>query len=542
MSAGLGAFLVVVALLGATPHAIPQPAASPPIVGARYNLLRDGVATDVGAIRTPVIRWTFQTNGSIATSPLAADVDGDGTLEVVLSEVRAGPAADASRLGYVLDSAGHAKYTVPLRYDASVAAIADLDGDGKPEIVFAEGSHTDHPGALGYRVFRGAGGAPAWAFTTPFIGGEGFFASPAVADLDGDGKLDLVAGSMDHSVYALRGSDGAVLWHSAPLEHYVRNSPPLADLDGDGRLDVTVQTEAGVVHTYDAATGAPKWSADLGDIVAATPAIGDLDGDGKPEIVYSLVVEGGVVALHGDGTMLWTNTAHDFSYRGPTLVDVNGDGLRDVVEGDSGDPSITAYRGTDGAILWDTDLDAPWASGPLVSADIDGDGVSEILAGSDAGLIVLNARTGAIEWTFPLPPIRGEPLVRDIDGDGLAEIPVGAGDGKLYVLGTQPVAGTLRIEPRTLNLRSQGRWVSARLDFAEPVAGDVDPSSLRLGGVAADRVDVLGDSAIRAKFPRGELASVLAPGAHVEVCAAGFLLNDRPFRVCDSIRVISPGR
>jgi len=324
-----------------------------------------------------------------------------------------------------------------------VAAIADLDGDGRPEIVFAEGSHSDQPGSLGYRVVHGVDGSPAWTFTTPFIGGEGFFASPAVADVDGDGKLDLLAGSMDHSVYALRGTDGAVLWHVAGLEHYVRNSPPIADFDGDGRLEITVQTEAAVVHTYDALTGREKWSIDLGDIVASTPAVGDLDGDGRPEIVYSMVVQGGVVALHGNGTLMWRNVAHDFSYRGPTLVDVNGDGRPDVVEGDTDDPSVTAYRGTDGAILWETHLPGPWASGPLVTADIDGDGTPEILSGSDAGLIALDAQTGAILWTFRMPPIRGEPLVRDIDGDGLAEILVGAGDGRLYVLGaaTPPSGG-----------------------------------------------------------------------------------------------------
>src|SRR6266571_4092100 len=306
---GFIALFVVISLLGSTPHVLPQPTASPPIVVSRDNLLRTGVATDVGMIRNPTVLWTFRTNGT-ATSPLAADSDGDGKLEVILGEVRAGPAADGSRLGYVLDDTGGVKYTVPLRYDASVAAIADLDGDGKPEIVFSEASHTDQPGDLGYRVAHGLSGAPLWSFTTPFIGGEGFFASPAIADLDGDGKLDLVAGSMDHSVYALRGLDGHALWHSAQLEHYVRNSPPLADIDGDGRLDVTVQTEAGVVHTYDAASGAPKWSADLGDIVASTPAVGDLDGDGKPDIAFSMVVAGGVAALHGNGTRMWQNTAH----------------------------------------------------------------------------------------------------------------------------------------------------------------------------------------------------------------------------------------
>src|SRR3990170_1092826 len=178
MKVGVGLLIVLVAL-SASPQAVsPEPAAGLPIVVPRYNLLRTGVATDVGAIVTLTVRWTFQTNGTVATSPLVADVDGDGKAEVVLSEAKPLAAADGSRLGYVLDATGRAERTVPLRYDASVAAIADLDGDGMPEIVFAEGSHSDQPGSLGYRVVHGVDGSAAWTFTSPFFGGEGFFASP----------------------------------------------------------------------------------------------------------------------------------------------------------------------------------------------------------------------------------------------------------------------------------------------------------------------------------------------------------------------------
>jgi outer membrane protein assembly factor BamB len=290
-------------------------------------------------------------------------------------------------------------------------------------------------------------------------------------------------------------------------------------------------------------SGAQEWTVDLGDIVAATPSIGDFDGDGSLEIVYALVVDGGHAVLRGDGSLVWQNPVHDFSYRGSALVDVDGDGLVDVIDGDSNDPSVTAYRGTDGAVLWDVPLAAAWASGPIVAADTDGDGAMEVLVGSDAGLQALDAATGVTEWFLPLPPIRGEPLVKDIDGDGEAEILVGAGDGQLYVLGTPPsVAATLRVEPRTLNLRSNGQSVNAHLEFAEPVAGMVDPSTLRLEGVPADRVQVHGNTTIHAKFSREALIQVLSQGESVEVCATGALTDGRTFRACDVIRVILPGK
>lgn len=428
--------VLVMLVAAASPAMTPSASGGDGVVVARYNQMRTGVATDVGHITQPTILWSFKTNGTIATSPLAADVNGDGNLEVFLGEYMPGGASDGSRHAYVLDAHGNALYTIPMRYNGVAAAAAELDGDPGMEIVFSMASHSDEAGGLGYRVFNGEDGSPVWSFDTSNSPGEGFFASPALLDVNGDGGLDLIAGAMDDTVYALRGVDGTPLWQSPALGHYVRHATPMADVNGDGRMDVTVQTEAGDAFLFDALTGAEEWRTDLGMIVAATPAIGDLDGDGSLEIVYSLVVDGGVVAVHGDGTILWRQTVHDASYRSPTLVDVDGDGILDVVEGDSDDPAITAYRGTDGTILWDTKLVGPWASGALVTADIDGDGAMEILAGTDHGLTVLSASTGAIEWEFALPgTIRGEPLVRDIDGRGGAEILVGAGDGTLYALG-----------------------------------------------------------------------------------------------------------
>ncbi|HEV8594803.1 MAG TPA: VCBS repeat-containing protein, partial [Thermoplasmata archaeon] len=287
--------LVTVGLASAPPVGIDaRPDAVPPpvVVVSRYDQARTGVATDVGDITAPAILWSFQTNGTVATSPLAADLDGDGTLEIIFGEFKPDDAQDGSRLAYVLDNDRSVRYTVPMRYNSVVSAIADLDGDGRPEVVFSEGSHWEVTGDLGYRVVRGSDGSPFWSMTTSSSPGEGFFASPALTDVDGDGGLDLIAGAMDDTVYALRGTDGSVLWSVPQIGHYVRHSTPMADFTGDGRPDVTVQTEAGVALAYDAAAGLQEWLVDLGDIVAATPAIGDLDGDGRPEIVYSLVEDG----------------------------------------------------------------------------------------------------------------------------------------------------------------------------------------------------------------------------------------------------------
>lgn len=97
---------------------------------------------------------------------------------------------------------------------------------------------------------------------------------------------------------------------------------------------------------------------------------------------------------------------------------------------------------------------------------------------------------------------------------------------------------SLRVNPETLNNASNGRWVTARLNFSEEVARDVDNASLRLEGIAADRMQVLDNTSVMAKFPRAELIAILPIGVDVQVCLTGTLKDGRTFESCDTIRVI----
>ena len=105
----------------------------------------------------------------------------------------------------------------------------------------------------------------------------------------------------------------------------------------------------------------------------------------------------------------------------------------------------------------------------------------------------------------------------------------------------EELTATLRVMPRTLNVRSSGRWVTARIEFARPVAGDVEPASLHLEGVLASRVWMADGTTAMAKFGRGELIDALPVGTAAQVCVAGRLTDGRAFGACDAIRVLDPG-
>lgn len=97
-------------------------------------------------------------------------------------------------------------------------------------------------------------------------------------------------------------ADGSIAWevNYAGSEGNVRASPAVADIDGDGQLEVLLTYGCyGKIHAYDGATGAEEWSFQLGPRTIGTPSIGDLDGDGKLEIVVPSY-DGKVWVLTGD--------------------------------------------------------------------------------------------------------------------------------------------------------------------------------------------------------------------------------------------------
>jgi len=443
------ALTAVLAVMMANPAAMVTAQHKDPIAQSdavfRYDWNRTGVAQESSNIAVPQLRWAFQTDGVFATMPLTYDVNSDGKMEVFFGQIKWN---DETRTFYALNSLGQPIWTDRVKWDVRANAVSDIDGDGRPEVIFSEYSFEPRNGMSLY-VADAATGTVKWTYMdVGTFWEEGFFASPVLFDVNGDRVKDLTLGSLDRYIYAFDGTSGSVLWKSPVFEHYILASSPFTDLNGDGERDFVALDNHGVAMAYSIKTHSLLWERTVGYGVEATPAIGDLDGDGRPEIVFSFIDSGGIQVLRNDGSLFWGNDDHTYFYTSPTLVDVDGDGLPDVVNGDSIAHTIVAYRGTDGAELWETVLpDTDWSQAALVTADVDGDGNLEILAGSDVGLYSLDAKTGQIEWLYPARWVRREPWVADIDGDGKAEILFGAGDGKLYVIGQSRPP---RFEPRTI--------------------------------------------------------------------------------------------
>jgi hypothetical protein len=118
----------------------------------------------------------------------------------------------------------------------------------------------------------------------------GFFVagSPAVADLDGDGSLDVAAGDFgSNSVWALRADGTPMPGWPIPVGANVRSTPAIADLDpAYPGLEVVVGVQDGTVQAWHAdGTPVPGWPAHAGNFVErSSPAIADVNNDGSLEV------------------------------------------------------------------------------------------------------------------------------------------------------------------------------------------------------------------------------------------------------------------
>ena len=245
-------------------------------------------------------------------------------------------------------------------------ALADLDGDGKADLVVANG----YAKSISiYQNISAGGSLSPSSFASPIILPVGtgnydpFFV--VAADVDGDGKIDIVAPDSSGSqvvIFRNLSSGGTLTTNSfAPPVSLAVNGDPrklaVRDLDGDGRPDiVTANFNAGTISIL-RNIGTPgsittnSFAASVELAVGAgpdIPAIVDLDGDGRPD----LVVPGTTISIFRNLSSPGTITTNSFAPRidlpGPGLGlavgDVDGDGKPDLIFGDYLGESMSVYR------------------------------------------------------------------------------------------------------------------------------------------------------------------------------------------------------
>ncbi len=268
-----------------------------------------------------------------------------------------------------------------------------------------------------------------WQFTT---GQSVEFQFSAIADVDLDGKTEVVFGSLDHNIYCLDGATGTQEWSFNTL-FGIQSSPAIADIDEDGAPEVVVGSGDGRVYCVRGSNGQQEWFFSTTGQVNSSPAIADVDGDGHLEVLIGSA-DHKFYCIASDGTLKWSFTTDNAILSSPAVRNVAGDWHPDVIFG-SKDSTVYCLNGANGTELWEFTTQGPVWSSPVV-VDADRDGVLEVLVGSDDGkLYCLNASNGNQEWAFTTGDmVRSAPAVADVDNDNEMEVIFGSWDCNVYCL------------------------------------------------------------------------------------------------------------
>lgn len=250
--------------------------------------------------------FPFSSGDTNFSTPALADLNGDGQTDFVIGNDQTPPTPQAC--GTIRALTGEASQLF-VKYMTEIVrsspAIGDVDGDGQNEIVVGTGNNWSNPintTAASQAACPGAADstyifvlAPDGSTQLRIGTGGNTFPSPALADYNGDGRMDIVIGTSTQTrpaglggeVIVYDGATGAQMLRTFPggAREDIVAGVSAADFDGDGKQDIAVATGSGT-YVRQGGTGALIGQVNVGQLSSqATPAIADIDRDGKLDMV-----------------------------------------------------------------------------------------------------------------------------------------------------------------------------------------------------------------------------------------------------------------
>ncbi len=419
----------------------------PPTSGLYLNILRGG---GDGSFKTGT---NFLAGVSTGTGYLAVgDFTGNGRLDLVVF-----PASVSNTDTYIFFNDGSGNFpseNVCCTTGALSVVVADFNNDGKLDIAESNSN--------GLTIWLGNGDGTFSLASSPSAGNnpDGL----AAGDLNGDGKVDLVAADYtDGTVSVLLGKGDGTFTTGAT---YPIGKQPvaiaLADLNGDGKLDVTVAN--GADNSVQVLLGGGDGTFRSGTYRVPTGPFsitsGDFNRDGIPDLAV----------LNGDGTVtVFLGDGHGgFKVLNPfpgcgsgpglfplqiVAADMNGDGTSDLAiacnESEAGASFVALFQGNgDGSFSLKQSYDPDAAIRRMIAADVNGNGIPDLIVASPSYVSVTNLDGNDLGFPYNGYPITGV-RAGDFNGDGKTDLLVvglgvvllGDGTGSFQTLSTGWIGG-----------------------------------------------------------------------------------------------------
>jgi gliding motility-associated-like protein len=312
------------------------------------------------------VSFAYTGLSSNSTGLFFADLDGDGKQDAITSTATAGFVGvyvtfrNTSTPGNISFEAP--EYWQGASDESPIAFIGDLDGDGRPEMVSGEGAI---PGGFWFNQnLSTPGNIEFGSWVAPFsLAVVNGFSGANAADLNGDGKPELIVSNGQGQVIDVlqnASTPGAPAFTAAfqfSTNQYTYNSMEIADMNLDGKNDLLYKVSGEVgfhirLNTdTDGTLTAADFAADLiftgdlsgGILYSAGISIADMNGDGKPDIVANDNTDFGVFEnVFAGGVFDLNSLVPAYQYEAPGLntaptapiaVDLNGDGKPEIFAG-----------------------------------------------------------------------------------------------------------------------------------------------------------------------------------------------------------------
>lgn len=381
-------------------------------------------------------------------APLKAfDLDRDGAMEIIYA-TKGGEVRVSRYSGMDWDpeqpvwsgATGGAIYGAPALGDVNndhLVEVAALSDDGYVYLWHSDGTPFPTPWPIKIAAPYPSSGIRA-------AGG------PAIGDIDMDGRWEIVIGSRDGKLHALKVDGSEVKGFPVNVGAGMESTPALADIIGDIRPEIIIGTSlplgpsSKVPYVYVIqADGkvAPGWPrGPMAKPFITSPIIGDLDFDGDWEIVIGNGDE--LLAFEHGGSWYFVSHYRRFQEDQPILADIHGDGRLEILSPvlDPGYNSIRLHEFDGGIGEWGMYPGAytlPWRR--LIAGDVDGDSDADLVMtrGTYApGIGALDNDGRFLSQLFPFGwgEVTGEPVLTDFDGDGRQEIVFGNSEGRIQVM------------------------------------------------------------------------------------------------------------